>query len=161
MFSRVYQGIDKVANTTASQMMSLKLDRRNGKIVLLRQSEAALYLTHWRPSQEADQLCTESEFIVAHLTANRCDQRCPSPRAPDRRRGGAASESSVALGAAALLIRATIKFYPTGRVSAFRISMRPVNDTALRIPFILTIELNVIPGFKGSHPAGQINIVGY
>jgi len=38
VLSRKYQGIDEVANTTASQMMSLKLDRRNGKIVLPRQS---------------------------------------------------------------------------------------------------------------------------
>ena len=51
-------------------------------------------------------------------------------------------------------------FQPSGGMPAVRIMMRPVNNTTLRVPFVLTEKFNPIAFSKGINTRSKINVVG-
>ena len=50
---------------------------------------------------------------------------------------------------------------PAGHVAALRIAMRPVDDAAALVPFVLAIELDRVAGLDRSNTIGQIDVVGH
>lgn len=57
------------------------------------------------------------------------------------------------------LISSTIVFDPAVDMTASGIAMRPVDDAALGIPLILTVELDVIASLQRSNATRQVDIV--
>jgi hypothetical protein len=48
---------------------------------------------------------------------------------------------------------------PAALVDALRVAMRPVDDAAPFVPFVLTIELDRVPGLDRCNTIGQIDVV--
>ena len=48
---------------------------------------------------------------------------------------------------------------PAGSVSAFRVSMRPMQDATLFVPFIFPVKLNGITLFQVANSGGKIDVM--
>ena len=58
-----------------------------------------------------------------------------------------------------LLVRLPLVFQPTCDMPAIRVVVGPVNDTALRVPFVLAKKFYRVPCSQGIDSRSQVNVM--